>query len=311
MKLYIQYKLNDSGKGKFLRRLIPHLEDLGVKCSLKDKKADITLGIRRFREKINGPKILRVDGIHMNTDKKTYNTNDLTRKSIKQADGVIWQSQFCKDIVSGVFGFKPKRDFVIFNGADPNEYRLAGCVVYKDSRSKYNVIMSARWKDRLWKRLKDCIKVAREVIKNEDINFWIAGKVSKEIKEDRIISLGHLPYNMLYEYLCGSHAMLNLSYYDWCPNAVVEALVAGVPVVCNNASGVREIIDPESCEVVNCDPEPVAKIRKHDKPPPVDPVPVAEALLRVLHSGKRANVPHLHIQEIARQYKAAFEKVLG
>ena len=305
MKLYIQYKLNDSGKGKFLKRLIPHLEDLGVKCSLKDKKADITLGVRRFREKIKGPKILRVDGIHMHTDKKTYYTNDLTKKSIKQADGVIWQSQFCKDIVTGVFKIKPKKDFIIFNGAYHNKYYIP----YNNIKNNF-VIMSARWKDRPWKRLKDCINVAKEVRKKKDILFFIAGKIDKKIDYDGIKTLGLLSDDVLKVFLYSAKAMLNLSYYDWCPNAVVEALVAGVPVVCNNASGVKEIIDPESCEVVNCDHEPVAKIWRHDKPPPVDPVPVAEALIRVLNSGKRANVPHLHIQEIARQYKAAFESVL-
>ena len=37
MNVFIDYKLNDSGKGKFLQRLIPFLDDIGVKCSFKLK----------------------------------------------------------------------------------------------------------------------------------------------------------------------------------------------------------------------------------------------------------------------------------
>lgn len=305
MKLYIDYKINDSGKGKFLGRLIPCLEDLGVKVSFKSKGADVALGVRRWRTKLKIPKVLRVDGIHMTRDKSTFYKNHLTKRGIKEADAVIWQSQFCKDIVSGTLGIKPRKDFVIFNGADPSNYNQ-----WAHKVSKKSVVLSARWKNRPWKRLSDCLGVIKKVRRREDVFFLIAGKYDKNLSEKGIMFTGHLSEEDLKYHLSLSHAMLNLSYYDWCPNAVVEALVAGVPVVCNNASGVKEIIDSESCEVVNCDPEPRAKLRDKDKPPQVDPVPVAEALLRVLHNGKRANVPHLHIENIAKQYKAAFESVL-
>jgi len=37
MKLFLDYKLNESGKGKFLHRLIPALEQLGVNTYYKEK----------------------------------------------------------------------------------------------------------------------------------------------------------------------------------------------------------------------------------------------------------------------------------
>ena len=308
MKLYIDYKINDSGKGKFLQRLIPYLEELGIKCSFKKKKADIALGIRRWRNELKIPKILRVDGLHMYREKKTYYTNQLTKKSIKISDGIIWQSQFCKDMVTGIFKIKPKKEFVIFNGANPDHYSK-GQVYNKQHR--YRVLMSARWKERPWKRLKDCIDVAKEVmLLVPDVEFCILGKVDKKNNIKNMKYYGHLSENVMRKIIPECDAMLNLSYYDWCPNAVVEALVAGVPVVCNNASGVKEIIDPESCEIVNCDLEPIPKVWNHDKPPRVNPKPVAEALIRILNSGKRASCPWLNIKSIAEQYKKAFESIL-
>lgn len=309
MRLYINYKLKDSGKGKFLKMLTPRLEDLGVKCSFKSGKQDITLGVRRFRGKVAGPTILRVDGVYMFKDKKTYWTNNLVKKSIKLADGVIWQTQFCQDTVTKILGVKPKKSFVVFNGADPNNYENSKVLRYRLDRPL--VVMSARWKDRPWKRLKDCLRVAREVRKHEDVAFWVAGKYKKDLSEKGIRFSGHLTEKQLRTLLAEADAMLNLSYYDWCPNAVVEALCAGVPVVCNNASGVREIIDPETCEVVNVDAKLVAKIRSHDNPPSIDPVPVAEAVLRVLHAGKRADCSRVHIERSALGYKNVFEEVLN
>lgn len=307
MRLYINYKIKESGKGKFLKMLIPRLEDMGVKCSFKKSKQDIALGIRYWRGEINMPCVLRVDGVYIWKNKKTFWRNNLTKKAIKQSDAVIWQSNFCKYMASGLLKVKAKRDFVIFNGADPKNY----CCPLKNTEHKYTVIMSARWKNRPWKRLKDCIKVAEEVRgRNIDAVFLIAGKVNEKIKKDGIYTLGHLPDDRLKCLLAGSDAMLNLSYNDWCPNAVVEALCAGLPVVGNNCSGIREIVGDNS-RIVDVDPSPQAKYLKVDKPPKINVNKVADALVDVLHNSEKKVIDKVNIDVIARQYKNVFEEVLN
>ena len=306
MKLYINYKIKESGKGKFLKRLIPYLEDLGVKCSFKNKKADIALGVRYWREKIRIPKVLRVDGIYLWRNKSTFWRNNLTKKAIKRSDGVIWQSEFCKKMVSGILKIKSKREFVIFNGADPKDYEVEPV----KRTARYYVIMSARWKGRPWKRLKDCLAVAREARKLEDVYFWVAGKYDKDLSERGIKFLGHLSEGKLRKYLASSDAMLNLSYNDWCPNAVVEALCTGLPVVCNNCSGAAELVGDNS-RVVDVDPKPRTKYMNADKPPRVDTAPVVSRLLDVLHNSNKQIIDKVTVENIAKQYKNAFEEVLS
>lgn len=314
MKVYINYKINDSGKSKFLERLIPYLSDLGVHCSYTDKKADITLGIRRWRGEIKGPKVLRLDGVYMWREKATFWRNQQTKKAVLESDAVIWQSNFCKDIVSGVLKAWPKKEFVIYNGDRPcycSKYQLG---YTRRSGAKYQVIMSARWKGRPWKRLKDCVRVAKEVLnRTDDVKFIIAGKCDKDAgkyTQKGIKFLGHLPDNELKKALLSSDAMLNLSYYDWCPNAVVEALGCGLPIVCNNSSGAAELLEDNSC-IVDVDKPPVAKYRDRDKPPKIDAAKVADAVVDVLRNSGRKYAPKVDIANIAVQYKKAFEEVLG
>ena len=306
MKLYINYKIKDSGKGKFLTKLIPHLEDLGVKCSFNMKKADIALGIRYWRGKVKIPKVLRVDGVYLWKNKNTFWKNNLTKNAIKQSDAVIWQSEFCKNMISEIMKVKPKKEFVVFNGAEPRDYNSE----YVKRICRYHVIMSARWKDRPWKRLKDCLAVARETRKRENVYFWVAGRYNKDLSERGIKFLGHLKEKKLCKYLSSSDAMLNLSYNDWCPNAVVEGLCAGLPVVCNNCCGTKELLENNS-RIVFVDPEPKYKYLKTDNPPKVNINVVVDALLDVLYNFDKKVVWKLDIKTIAKQYKNVFEEVLN
>jgi len=306
MRVYINYKIKDSGKGKFLKKLMPYLSDLGVKCSFKPDKADVALGVRYWREKIKVPCILRVDGIYLWKNKKTFWRNELTKRAIKRSDAIIWQSQFCKKMVSNILNIKPKSEYVIFNGADPADYKVS----HVKRTAKYHVIMSARWKDRPWKRIKDCLAVAKVVRKQDDVYFWVAGKYDKDKSGSGIKFLGHLSEGRLRQYLTTSDAMLNLSYNDWCPNAVVEALCAGLPVVCNNCCGTKELLGDNS-RVVEVDPLPKAKYLKADNPPRVDVDKVADALIDVLHNSEKKIIDKVNIETIAKQYKTVFEEVLN
>ena len=72
MKLFLQYKKNDTGKGKFTGRLVPELETLGGDVRYEGAGCDITLSYTKFREKSGGmPRVLRVDGVHLLENKKT------------------------------------------------------------------------------------------------------------------------------------------------------------------------------------------------------------------------------------------------
>lgn len=306
MKVFLDYKLNDSGKGKFLQRLIPALERIGVK--IVDKNYDIVLGVNRWRNKFNCPKILRIDGVHFWDNDKSNWKNDRVLKSMKQADAILWQSEFSKRMVSGLFSFKAKKEVIIFNGADPKDYNIEPL----KSPYKYNILISGRFKSRRHKRFKEMSRIAYKYVQsNPDACFWIAGKFDIQyVSHERIKHLSYVEESKLRQIIRSCDVMLNLAWFDWCPNAVIEAMVAGVPVICSNGTGVEEIVGKNGT-VLNLDKrlEPV-RIAKN-RPPEIDEKPVLDALDYHYKNKIIPDISKIHIDVIAKKYKEAFEYVLS
>lgn len=315
MRVWIQYKRGDeTGKGKFLQRLMPALERLGVTCQDNPKHADVALGILRWRDEVpkGMPKVLRVDGCYLWSTKRTLWRNKLQRKSIKESDGIIWQSEFCRRVVPAILNVKVAREHVIFNGADPAAY---DCLEPLPMATRYNVVCGARWEGRPNKRLEDCLTIARGVTSAcEAFTFWFAGMGTEGIQAERVHGFGHLGEAQLRRLLASSDVMLNLSYADWCPNAVVEALAAGCQVVCNNETGAAELVTATGMgTVIQCDPLLELCLSGTRKPPDISAWYevicrlVTEVAVRPPQSQDQTPI---HIDTVAAQYKAAFEEYL-
>jgi glycosyltransferase involved in cell wall biosynthesis len=59
-----------------------------------------------------------------------------------------------------------------------------------------------------------------------------------------------MPQNDFAKLLAKSHLLLFPSIYEGCPHLVIEALSSGLPVVCFNVPGPREIIEGSLCGAV-------------------------------------------------------------
>jgi len=308
MRLFINYDLNKiSGKAKFIRRLIPALERLEVKTELGSaKKCDAALCVSYFRENLKGiPTLLRIDGVHLLIHDKQRHANKAIKKSAKKSDGIIWQSEFCKKMCMEMYGLRPKKEFVIFNGANPSEYTDA-----VESLYKHNVIMSARFKNRPQKGLKQMLKLARKMVDTRDnVCFWVAGKTELHVKHERIKFLGHLGDAELRRYLRMADVLLYLAAYDWCPNAVVEGLCAGLPVVYLKGSGVQELVGDCGIGLEQTRPLRLDFTQERVKPC-FDYAEAESALITLLESKSRITQPNVHIDNVAMKYKAAFESIL-
>jgi len=244
MKLFIDYELNASGKGKFLKRLIPALEKLGVESSFKNKGCDVALGIARWRNKPDLPRVLRVDGIYLDgDDKRDRWINKEIAKSIKKSDAVIFQSEFAKKMITERLNPRIKKAYVIYNGANPQDYEVEPI----DTGFEHNVIASAKWCNRHGLRkskgLKETIKILLK-LKKEDTGLFIAGDVPEKYKRDGITFLGRLQDDMLRRWLKTCRTMVYMARIDWCPNAVVEGIVAGCDIIYNpDCKSVTEIVN--------------------------------------------------------------------
>ena len=318
MKIFIEHKMDESGKGKFFQRMTKVWDKQGVAWSQDPSGCDVRLAVTRFRTKFKGPTVLRIDGAHMNFNfdvtkyklkkkeiiKKLEWKNNNTAKNIQKSSAVIWQSDFCRRAGRKVFKVKPKKEYVIFNGADPADY-------LRTETSEKIVLMSASWVDRPHKRLKEMLDIAYEYVSNnKDVVFYVAGRSSiEESKHNRVKLLGHITESELRDLLSRTSCMLNLAWYDWCPNAVVESLIAGVPVICSDGTGVAEIVK-DSGIILKLDEPVTVRVKRAGEPPAFNPESVHIALDKILSGVKYPFPEHLHINKISNQYLEVLKSVI-
>lgn len=287
MKVFLDYKLDMSGKSKFLRRLIPALEKLGVYC-VRSQKADVALGISKWQTKTALPKVLRVDGIHLKKGPKFDWRNKQIRKSIKMSDIVIYQSQYSKYMTEKHLRVSTP-SYVIYNGASPEDY--VGLVRPEGfEKHKINILMCARWANRKSKRLGLHFEVAAAA---QDMHFWLAGECDAKSNKN-VTVLGILPDEQLRRYQAHADALLYLAHPDWCPNTVVETAVSGTPIVCLKGSGVEELV--QMARGVSCSKDINA---------------IVEALRERALIKYPACAYSLYISAVAQKYKAVFEGLLN
>jgi glycosyltransferase involved in cell wall biosynthesis len=314
MRLFINYKLNQTGKGKFLQRLIPALESISVECRFKEKGCDICLHIawEKYDRKFKIPQIVRIDGLSFDKgDQSISLSRKLISTAIAESKGVIWQSQFSKYILSPMLKYDSgKKETIIFNGANPHDYDIEPV----KSGFNFNVIMSGHWykgRDRGNKRLRDMLEIAEIYTYSvKNACFWVAGETQLKSNNPQIKFLGHISEKLLRHYLKMADCMLYLAYYDWCPNSVVESLVAGTPVICSNGTGVEELVGNDGGKVLKLDDPVTSEKIMSLQIPSIDYDKVLVALSTMQNYPCRINRPDLHIDVIAGQYKQFFEKCL-
>jgi len=298
-----------------LGRIIPALEKLGCTFQYEITNADVILVCNKNdfeHRKSSIPKAIRPVHIHAIDKPTTVKMNRIRTDMCEAADLVIWQCNWLRKKYKRLVGYRAKNEVVIHNAIDPAMFD--GVKKMKKEYPK-NVIMVAAWArngiDRPRKRLREMLAIAYEYAHaNEDVCFWVVGETNGLIsKHKRVRFLGRIPFMEIAPILLSADAMLNLTWFDNCPNAVVEALAIGVPVVLNNETGAIELVRDDGGIIVPIDKE-VTKYRKGKKPPLFDKTPVIEALSVVLANWPKFERPELHIDYAAKAYKAALEGLL-
>ncbi len=279
----------------------------GKRLKVELKKMDWIYSSRRFDYNlafISGKyqpgmiNILRLDGLYFDTENTVGDNSKLNaplKKAYYEFDKIIFQSEFSKKMYFTHFGKTEKTYRIIYNGV-PKEFSSTG-PMYKYPFDK-TLICSSNW--RAHKRLTAIIDGFRE-LKSQNIGLAILGENITIDSRENIIVLGRIPPHKLPFYLRGADAFVHLSWLDWCPNTVVEALACGLPVLCGHNGGTKELVKDSGIIMEFEETYDFNKIKLY-KPPMPDPKLVARGMSELLEWKKTIHRPDLSIDHIAKQY---------
>lgn len=305
-----------TGKGRFSARLVQAWHDMGVQITGDAEiAADISYQVGRLYCPSKAKKhVLRVGpaAIDTNVDYKAINREKA--KSVQKCDAVVYQSEYSKKIYHKLVCKPDVPEAVIHNGANPKDYD----VLPYESNFKVNFLASTRvWTKQ--KRLKEIIKsfILADI---PDAILLVNGETNGVEKKygDRSDIMFFGPVNdavlaRMYKLVANTGAYVHAVHVDACPNSMVEAQVAGCPVICTDQGGTPEIL---RYGTLIMDKPFKMKPENLDKPPAVDRAAMAKAMR--YYGLKEGNVDglftqpdDLYIQNIARKYIEFFEKVLA
>lgn len=248
--------ISKSGAGFFFERLKTSIakQRLATEVSPWSLKSKVNFtvpdGKRRW-----GANVVRLDGIYFGTFGNTPSGNRLNSiilKSLERSDSIIFQSNYSHELVTKYFGNIEKPYEIILNGAPINSRQITRS--YKSDKP-FVFICIAKWRN--FKRLDAIIKTI-DLINNEVLTeLIVVGDVpaySNFPERANIQFVGDKSQIEIYELLKNAHALIHLAWFDACPNSVVEAVCSGLPVICSNLGGTKEIVSMAKAGIISqCD----------------------------------------------------------
>jgi glycosyltransferase involved in cell wall biosynthesis len=305
----IKLKIHSSGLGPkvFVNRLCDSLT-ANFPVRVVDRREHIYLscvwgGSDKFKKSIW---VHRADGVYFDKARSGRTVmNKRIRKTIQRCDAVIFQSEFSKKICAGVIDSTKEEHRIIYNGCDPEFYNN---VPENKMGYKKMLVACARWVP-----LKRPMSIVRGFI-NADLDDTVLvmiGKIrdEKRIDHPNVKYLGSIKPSETYKYYANCDGVIHISRLDACPNAVVEALCAGKPVLTNNVGGTRELVQDDGI-IIDIDPVynyTAFKMKKVDK---IDTQKVSQGMKDLLSREWSIDRPDLHIDHVAKQYYNYFRYLI-
>lgn len=290
-----------SGKQIFVCRLCESLKRKGIKIT--DKNPNINVVIVKG-SKSGCKNILRLDGVWMNsTDKDLQNKNSKIRNLIKSCDGVIYQNQFCKDASDKIIQRSNDNFAIIGNGIDPAEVQVES----NFQNSKPFFLAMCKWRPH--KRYKDIVNGFLNSGLKSEYDLIVFGEPEKRIQDNAVKHFGNASNKNLLEALSKCVGTAHLAYVDWCPNSVVESIIAKKPVLHTDSGGTKIIVKNDGICIKEKKSWDFSVINLYD-PPALHVDEIGQGfrdLLKVKPVGERLD---LHIDTIADQYIQFFRKTL-
>jgi len=226
---------SNSGPNSFGQKLFKYMPSCGVAINNTPEPDAYLCFIESGRTTHNAPLFQRLDGIYFNSAFDYTAQNSNIKRTYESAAGVIFQSNFNKELTFKYFG--PHNNYaIIHNGADLELINS----VEKIKIDKYENIWSCASSWRPHKRLSENIRYFIEHAGPND-GLIVAGKVDNKFEHERVHYVGELTTEKLFGLYKASKYFIHLAWLDHCPNVVVDAMASGCQIICSSAGGTKEI----------------------------------------------------------------------
>ena len=311
MKIYTHNfnPTSNSGPNKFTRQLFRKMECNNNIGFVDDQQsADIEFCLIQQQSHKVKPMALRLDGIWFNSDQDYKQQNAPIKLAYENADAVIFQSQFNKQLTEHWFGLH-ENAHVIHNGADVEMITSVskstfGYPMINPQIEVWSCASSWRPHKRLGENIRYFVEqspptailiVAGNGMRREDIETF------EHLLNDRIFLVGELDYSNLLSLYKRSTTFVHLAYLDHCPNVVVDAQACGCKIICSKSGGTNEIVS--NGIVIVEKPWDFAPIKLY-QPPKLD----FNLKYELSHTYKKGEEPC--IANCAKKYYNIMEKML-
>lgn len=306
--------LDNREKHVLIRRMTPYFKKIGHSLTLDRTKCDIQLSQIKISKKSGKAIVLRLDGVYYNQADGYGRKNKVISVAHGRANAIIYQSHFSRKMCESYLRKRSTNLWeVIYNGIEKN---WCGEFIKHDN---INIIASAKW--RRHKRLKETIDIFLEYLKHyPKAKLHILGRLhsNKPIKHPNIIYYGMVNYRKMANIYRSGDMFIHLSKKDSCPNAVVEAIGAGMPVITTNAcGGSTEMCRlTKGCIVCKGDPNSIRPCMPYSDPynvlPPKLKTNLVNAMITISKDRRRVELPdELNIETTAKKYIDILERAMN
>ncbi len=244
------------------------------------------------------PYILRFDGLYVdknNTIGNSLELNNILLAKSKKSCGLVFQSDFCKDLYKTFFGKYHVSYKTILNRI-PSDFNLGIAIDRKKIGFDDNdviVVLSSNW--RRHKRLEEALEFLNffNLNSSKKLKFLVLGKHNIKKKIENVFFAGEIRTSELSKWYNVGDFYFHPAWLEPAANTIVEAIGCKLPVICCNNGGPPQMVKQFNAGLISkCDEE-----YKYDK---VD-----------LYNPPKPNFPTLYktFEEMINNLKSYKEKI--
>lgn len=194
---------------------------------------DIISGFLFANNKKNIESIIhRLDGVAALYGRKD-DADTIQIKINRLTDYTIFQSEFCRQSFASL-GVKPQKSVVIHNGVDSGLYYPDKAVKTLKRTMK---ALAVSWSNNPMKGFSQLVEIAS----CPDIELAFIGNWCNTIPQGNVKVLGTMAASEIAMIMKQCDILVHPAENDPCPNAVIEALASGLPILYKDSGGTAEL----------------------------------------------------------------------